>query len=585
MLLPSPEILYIAPLLVILHQIPLARRALLNDSQDIVHDYGYEEDWWNGYIIDLSSEFEHSSNSIHSYSRMMVETQRLMAFLDGGSRRPYAHVKNLALAPPISSLPSLKGEVPNMNPVGRFLEDLMKHSSNSSLVSSVFETSAVYVPNQEVRTFSNFSTDVSLSLSSPETLFDLVDEMVWPLGETPETYLSSVGDVITLTLRRDDAQSGAGIDVPLTFLPDRYTLPFLSFIKMLRDRRKEYQHRIGILRNKRFTMMNYMGKDTSKLLQITSDYLRGLSSRNDEEKEDGDDSDAEDFDYTGLEAAAEDLKHAEELFSKKKSFMTAEMQDLQNEMNLESKLFKGADDLEIFEKVFPGQDYPPMRVFNLSGVILSPAEYCFCRRAPENLIDVDEEFVEDMENPNITSTKPEFEWWKVSSSLTNEVQELPVAIKLSAEEVVALAKNGSTEYGSQEVVLVYATADVAWDNEKNSVDLSAALQLFVDEDRKSLLDKLRKEEAVSVVLGDRNLSSESLGRYSYSATPEDQESSSRVEVISIKDDESDATGSEISSMPSLLPTKASTHEYDVATVLMNDADADAMELEFEQRKS
>lgn len=587
--------LYIAPLLVILHQIPLARRALLNDSKDIVQNYGYHEDWWDGFIIDLSSEWEPNHSSIHSYARMMVETQRLMAFLDGGSRRPFARVKNLSIAPPTSSLPSLKGDFPDMNPVGRFLEDLVTFWGGNSTVSSVFESSAVHAGTGELRQFSNFCTEVSLLLSPTDTLFDLVDDLVWPLLEPPETYLSTVGDIITLALRRDDAQSGAGIDVPLTFYPDRYTLPFLPFIKMLRDRRKEYQQRLASLNNQKFTMMNYMGKDTSKLLQISSDYLNSLCSRRDGENDDDEDSDEEDFDYTGLEAAAADMKRATELFAQKKLSVVEEMQGLQNELAREASLFKGEDDRTIFDQVFAGQEYPPMRVFNLSGVILSPTEYCFCRRNPKPLIDLDDaESEEDFENPKTNRTDSEFQWWKVSSSLIDQSQELPVATEITAEEVLALAKAGSTDYGSQEVVLIYATAENAWDAEKHQVPLSPALQEFIDADRHSLLRKLREEETSQIVLEGQELretpsssSSSSSISLPSSFSGEDRTNSVSTAVVEVvpkdcSDDEEDqiANASTISVMPALKPIKSSTGE-DVTTGLMNDADADAMELEFD----
>lgn len=555
----------------------------MEDSQDIITNYGYHDDWWCGHDIDIASEFQFYGDSVQPYARMMVETRRLMAFLDGGSRRPYASVKILSTVPPASSLPSLKGDLPDMVPVGRYLEDLITFWGKDSLGASVFETSALYVPFQETRTFCNFSTEVSLSLSPADTLFDLVDDMVWPLREPPETYLASVGDVITLSLRRDDAQSGAGIDVPMTFYPDRYTGPFLEFAKTLRERRKEYQRRLGLLNNQRFTIMNYMGKDTSKLLQITSEYLGALCSKDEQDNDDEQDSDEEDFDYTGLEAATEDLKHAAELFAQKKSSMVDEMQEIQHQMNRENSLFKGEDDREIFAKIFPDEEYPEMRTFILSGVILSPTEYCFCRRAPPSLIDMSDEpeLIEDVETAGVP--KREFEWWKVSSSLVNNMQE-PTATRVTEEEVIALAKAGSSEYSSQEVILVYATADNAWNTEKHEVNLSPALQTFIEKDRTSLLKKLREEETANVALVGLSSSTDSLNSYSYSATPDDHDSATRIEVSSVKDDDDmEYAESKVTFMPPLNPIKSATSD-NIATGIINDTDADAMELEFSQFK-
>lgn len=594
LLLPSPEMLYIAPLLVVLHHIPLARRALLNDSKDVVPNYGFEHEWWNGHIIDLTNEFEDINDSVHSHARMMVETQRLMAFLDGGSRRPLTQIKNLAASSPMGSIQSLKGEYPDMNPVGRFLEDLVQFGGQGSLLSQVFETAATHSVTEEVKTFSNFSTEVTVSLSPNDTLFDLVDDMVWPLPGPPQTYLSSVADVISLSLRRDDAQSGAGIKVPLTFYPDRYTEPFVPFMRMLRDRRKEYQQRLGQLNNQRFTMMNYMGKDTSKLLQTTSDYLNGLGKRGEKaepepstESDNDSDSDLDEFDYTGLEAAAEDLRNAAALFAQKKQSMVDEMQLIQTEMAKESSLFKGQDDRETFGKVFPGQTYPAMRVFHLSGVILSPTEYFFCKRAEPMLIDLenDTQFIENADDANASSdSKDDFEWWRVSSPLSAASSNTPTVTRVTADDVLATAQNGSVDYGSQEVILLYAT-ESAWNHTEHNVGLSPALQEFVDADRKALLAALREEEVANAAgAGAADQVGNSAGLASNNPfLGMMQESTVSVQSVGSSSDDGNADNS----VPSLVQgdeTATASAGEDIATEVIHDADADAMELEFGVRK-
>lgn len=733
--------MYTAPLLVILHKIPLARRVLLNESIDILSDYGFSDDWWKGHLIDLATQFEdHVDSPIYSNTRLMIEVQRLMAFLDGQSRRPYASILNLSHAHPISSLSALKGESSDITPVGRFLKDVSDFWDPESPLRSTFETCAVnpspeptiftsdFITNTfknnndkikpvnknqestnvsdqsdiekntemkdaftdtedvEEGQFSNFVVDVSVAFGN-DTLYDLIDDLVWSMGKPPVTYLSRVSDIITITLKRDDAQSGAGIDVPTMFFPDRYTKPFLPYMRQLYELRKKSQEAITALSKKRFEMSTYMGRDTTKVLQTTSEYLNSLIASTEKDKGIGKVSlPSSSFDLSGIVEAALDVENANKQLEAKKTALIDEIQYHRNFIALQKTLFKGGDDKESFKTVFgdplanksnglPGftdigtsgtstssgpdntinnlmlsQPPPSLKPYRLSGVIISPVEYCFCVKTKSNdeipdLIMVDEE--EDDEDNNdeklektdrvadsdlkkpasivdldiqmkdisasskplstlrgklpssfpddhlhnahlddsegaessastaaassdsaqtaVSTSQNLYEWYKVIPSEANELssslptpydselgksllEAVPVITKISVPEMLELAKQGSTLYSSQEVILVYATEEEAWSESKHNsnlivggdgngpLPLSMALAEFIDKDRHALMNQIQNHE--------RLMATESIS-YADIASGSRELPNDRRDKISLVGETNDESGSEV----------------------------------------
>ncbi|KAF5094228.1 hypothetical protein D0Z00_003644 [Geotrichum galactomycetum] len=311
---------------------------------------------------------------------MTVETQRLMAFLDGGSRRPLACIDNLAVSPPLHSTLALKGDVSDINPVDRFLEDLVKFWGENAPVTDIFESTAVNVEYNDVRTFTNIVTEVSHAAANSGTLYDVVDELLWPYNSRPESYLAK------------------------------------------------------------------------------------------------------------------------------------------SRIDREANLFKGdsAADEELFQELFPGDQCPKLRTFILSGVILSPTEYYFCRRKEKQLIDLDEDegksgkssadYVklesESAVDKAARKIYEDFQWYKVSKTFTDEGIEVPSAVEVAdPHEVTAGAKTGSVDFGSQEAILLYATLENAWNTDAHGgYELSPELKEFIERDRRSLLATLREQEAATAAV-------------------------------------------------------------------------------------
>lgn len=586
LIVPSSAAVYIAPLFVILHKIPLARRALLNNFQDVVSDYGIKDDWWKGQMIDLSNQFItdgiHDSSK-YSYTRLMIETQRFMAFLDGRSKRPYASSKELKYAIPSESVNNMKGYangIDAINPVAQFLQDITRFPRDDGLLRRAF-TSVAFTPRVEqeeevmlvdvdseergIKTdFCNFAVDVKYSFK--DSLYDLLDKMVWPDLETPSQCLLELGEVITISMNREDSQSGAGIDVPSLLYLGRYTKEVLPYVQWLHEMKKKGTETIGKLNSKNFSISAFRGKDVLKVLTATTEYFKTLNGERenpnltfedlnerltsiDKYKETdmgpiprttdttpfypSSDAYKAAFDLTQLATVSKEIEESQSDVDTVKKSIIDRIDNIKKLQELQQSIFKGGNDLEIWSTLVegytrdepanaPGKDLltnemPHLKPYRLSGVILSPIEYCFSVKAGTNADDVADLIMMDYKeedgntksliddsdpagdgysNTSSVSTAAAstdsaqtavsdsvnlYEWYKVSpkskiSHVSNHsVQEVleatPEVTQISVPELLDLAKNGSSIYSGQEVTLIYATESEAWDDKKNEFNV------------------------------------------------------------------------------------------------------------------
>lgn len=478
MLIPSRDALYIAPLLVILHGIPLGRKALLNFGEDLAEDYGYDPMWWNGGYIDLADELG-LDDATSSLKRLMVETQRIAAFLDGGSRRPLSDLSNLAvLGVPKPSVLSMRGQQLSDKPVGRFLQDLTYFWGQDTDRARVFQTTAVDLSDGdenggEQQKFTNFIAEVSIALAS--SIYDLLDEVLWYNLTKFDQCLAEIADIVTITFKRDDGTSGTGIEVPTVFYPDRYTKQVSRFVKKIAQRRKDAQKQMAQLNQRKFQVSTSMGKDNSKLLRTTLEYLNAVI--------DGDNEDEEE-DPDALREAKEDIEQVQKVFEQKKADIADEMVKLQEYVKKLDEYFKTAESPGA-EELLDEDDTElpaPLRPYRLFGLIISPTEFCFRRQATSAsdtlLIDVDGDSSE-------IDSKPQDEWYRVCYTSTFN----PIVSKTTEEDAIKQAQLGSAEFRWQEVVAVYAN-DYALDSEVHKQPLTDALGKFIRQDKSTLYNEV-----------------------------------------------------------------------------------------------
>lgn len=558
----------------ILHKIPLARRALLNNYEEIISDYGFDSHWWKGKQINLDQQFltdNISDKPVHSMTRLMIETQRLMAFLDGQSKRPCASVAIMTDAIPLKSGSFTRGLAPTTHPAARFLQYIIKFPRKDGLLKKTFRTAAVSLIRNHLKQSENLieldqdskegSSDTETTIKTPDfcyfgvdlddsrkdTLYDYLDCMVWPDSGGPSQYLSEIGEVITIGLQGKSGEKGSVIDIPTLIYPGRYSEEVLPYMKWLYDMKITAADLIGKLRIQNFSFSTFEGQDILKVLSATSDYFKTLTGERknpDLSFEDlterlnaqdikltDDDLDIpsdenlkntaayypaseeykEAFDLTGLDDVSRELEEAyKSTESTKRSLI--EKIDRLNELNqLQSTIFRGGDDLDIWstlvegytrdspelkpDTLLLGKEMPRLRPYRLSGVILSPLEYCFSVRAGTSIDDVpdlimlnDESGAESSVSTAATSIDSAatavsdsinmYDWYFISPLTPTERQEakytthhnhnyIPQITQISVTEVLELAKSGSSSFEGEGVTLIYATEEEAWDDKKN----------------------------------------------------------------------------------------------------------------------
>ncbi|KAK9355513.1 hypothetical protein V1523DRAFT_344783 [Lipomyces doorenjongii] len=282
---PCEQARNLAPLLMILHSIPLSRSALLLFGKQLVKDYGIASRWWDKELI-FVPEFAESPQKQEDLQRilLLLECQRIMAFLDITSRsgRTYASIENLvyALSAGQETYMDLAHSdfITDSEPIANFLKVW-------SLIAGQYADSLV-IPSAKATSDKLFNSWVSLDRpAEPDTdsttattmmeqkfvnlelviaedvrnmygsLVGALDNLLW--SEEPDAYLRSVADVFVISVKQDNWLSGAGVDLPLEWYPDRYTKPFMKVMKSRNKRRSEILAEIQSLRERRLQISEY----------------------------------------------------------------------------------------------------------------------------------------------------------------------------------------------------------------------------------------------------------------------------------------------------------------------------------------
>lgn len=246
---PSNDNLYLGGFLTILHEIPLAREALLLRSK-MLFDYGQEPQWWNGQPINLPKivTVHDQRNGDNDWDDVIYESQRLMAFLDS-TQRAFGSSDALANLKDITSFSSDSEEV-----VSRFLETwhaaAIRASPDNPLTTAFMSHAYKRSPfDEEDDTISRelFVFEPLVEQENGQTLYDLLDAAIWsdrPGEELDDVWLEHVGDVITMKLDSYNNAKSVNIKAPAVFYPDRYMSTCRELARELRTKRLRVQEEI-----------------------------------------------------------------------------------------------------------------------------------------------------------------------------------------------------------------------------------------------------------------------------------------------------------------------------------------------------
>ena len=266
---PTPETYRLSALIKILHEIPMAREALLNTNITLA-DYGHGSEWWDGTAVNVLRVVNVDEGYQSTYAQDIIyETQRLMAFLDK-TERAYGSTEALA---------KIEGEE-DANEIQRvqyFLESWQRITTELSpeepLV-KVFESTGVKRMHTDDdsppgQTFHCLPVRLDQHIANQGmSLYDALDEVMWNDNDTSdsEVFLGEIGQVVTFDLHNPNVSgSGLGIEIPAVWYPDRYLESSIPQAKSIRDQKDAVVARLKDLEVVEQKLLRFQRATNSKL--------------------------------------------------------------------------------------------------------------------------------------------------------------------------------------------------------------------------------------------------------------------------------------------------------------------------------
>lgn len=246
---PSQDNLYLGGFLTILHNIPLAREALLLRNK-VLFDYGHDAQWWNGQPINLPKivTIHEARDGDDGWDDIIYESQRLMAFLDS-TNRAFGSADALANLKSIFSTSADSEES-----VTRFLEawhGAAIRADPDNQMAAIFLSHAYkedpydYEEPQSKELFT-FAPPVENyhRQTAGQTLYDVFDYAMWsdiPGQDLDDVWLEHVAEVLTIKLDATGDATSVGIKIPAVFYPDRYLSSCRELAREYRTKRLQME--------------------------------------------------------------------------------------------------------------------------------------------------------------------------------------------------------------------------------------------------------------------------------------------------------------------------------------------------------
>ncbi|EPS34670.1 hypothetical protein PDE_09634 [Penicillium oxalicum 114-2] len=247
---PTSDKAHLAGYLTILHEIPLAREALLLRNK-MLFDYGGDAQWWNGhsiYLPKIVTVHDREFNYDDEWEDIIYESQRLMAFLDS-TKRAYGSADALAKLKDVDVLSSEPDEI-----IARFLEiwhaSAIRAAPDSPLATAFMSHAYKRSPfdeGDETVSRELFVFEPIIEQETDQTLYDVLDTAIWsdlPGEQLDDVWLEHVGDIVTMKLDAFNGGTSVNVKIPAVFYPDRYLSSCRELARELRTKRLVVQEEI-----------------------------------------------------------------------------------------------------------------------------------------------------------------------------------------------------------------------------------------------------------------------------------------------------------------------------------------------------
>lgn len=248
----------IAALLTIYHSIPLARESLLLPKYDQLN-YGYDSQWWMGHGIEAPKIISLDENGARQdRDDMLIEIQRLMAFLDG-TNRSYASVDALA---DMQGYHGKQEESELASFLDAWREGAMVRSRDDPLT-QVFSSHGIRNDVNPAENMEKFFSclEPNVDPEVDQTFTDIMDNIIWadqpPNRNLNDVWLDKLGDIMTFRLSDPRRKQGKlGVEIPTVWYPDRYMDHFREAGHEMRRRKRKISEEISRLNRSRNSLLS-----------------------------------------------------------------------------------------------------------------------------------------------------------------------------------------------------------------------------------------------------------------------------------------------------------------------------------------
>ncbi|ODV96775.1 hypothetical protein PACTADRAFT_15292 [Pachysolen tannophilus NRRL Y-2460] len=444
---------YFAPLLMILHEVPSFRNSIL---QHQFHDYGFNPKWFKGDFIDLKDS--------QPQSRFILETQRLIAFLDGNSDRCFASIKNFLSSLPTDFLSNLQGTESTdelLNLVFLTYTNELKQLEPLSDYNNIFMSQLEYNESAESNGISCFPIEND---SIRDTLYKSLHHVFW--GSDFENLgrfnFKNLSDIITIPIINSSEGSIRGhrppsIEIPEIFYPQIYTKEYNGLIEKLLQKKLQIRNRRTEINSEKQHLSVYKGQPVKQALIASLEFLGKNTSFITVD---------DDLELNEKVAATmEDLNLLSKSLSKRQS-------ELHEELDQLTKENKSINISENVNEIIENSETKP-DPYLLIGAIIDDTDFFYLKKNVNS------------ESGNNTSQWIEVQYYGDTCSNFH-------LDAVTINEVIKKVYNATGRDFENPIILMYAKSNV-WNSESHSV-LSDPLQKFLTADRAEVLATLNFTE-------------------------------------------------------------------------------------------
>ncbi|KAH3661929.1 hypothetical protein OGAPHI_006108 [Ogataea philodendri] len=252
---------YFAPLLMTLSNIPAFRDLVLKPEFE---DYGYSELWWK-------------KDKCVSNPSVVMETQRLVAFLCGDSFRAFASIRSLIDA-------SSKLMTDDYQSVAEFIQFI--YSSLIELFAKTDEslkrpfeqlfTSRFRFEDDETQTHCIFPVESNYFYKD---IYRIMHSLLWgkDMGRLGQHQFLELSDVLTVSFEGNgDTVPGGGFELTEEFYPQIYTSKHEHMVADKFRRISELRDEVSKINGQTIQLKAFKGKRVSALLDTTLSHLSSL---------------------------------------------------------------------------------------------------------------------------------------------------------------------------------------------------------------------------------------------------------------------------------------------------------------------